>query len=131
MSKARIVQSFSLATLFSMVAFGLSIPLPAKAQSLRDCVVKYQRDYGVSADEALRQCRRYGEESPGENRGQCISRATQTFSKGYNSAPAADKAGSFCLNGGNSSCLAESFTVFSKGYNSAPAADKASEACRR
>jgi hypothetical protein len=35
MSNAKIVKSFSLATLFSVVVFGFSIPLPAKAQSLQ------------------------------------------------------------------------------------------------
>ena len=64
MSKAKIVLSFSLTTLLSSVAFGFFAPLSVKAQSLRDCVLKYQRDYGVSADEAIRQCRLYGGEFP-------------------------------------------------------------------
>jgi hypothetical protein len=74
-SKAILVQSYSMATLFSAVVLMFSIPLTARAQSLRDCVFKYQRDFGVSADEALRQCRRYGEESPAprsEERADCL-----------------------------------------------------------
>ena len=126
MSK-KIVQSFSLATLLSAVAFGFSIPLPARAQSLRDCVVKYQRDYGISADEALRQCRRFGEESPRENRGACINSSTQGFTLGNYNNPAGE-ASDFCVKGGNSSCLAQSFEVFKRGNYNNPAGE-ASDFC--
>ena len=127
MSKAKIVQSFSLATLFSIVAFGFSIPLPAKAQSLRDCVVKYQSDYGVSADEALRQCRLYGEESQQENRGACINSSTQVFQRAGVYDPSG-KASNFCVKGGKSSCLAQSYGVF-KGAGVYDPSGKASNFC--
>ena len=67
-----------------------------------------------------------------ESKGQCISAATETFSKLWgNSSTTAQKAQDFCSRGGDSSCLAQSYETFSKTWgNSSTTAQKAAEYCR-
>jgi hypothetical protein len=47
---------FPFLTLASIGSLGLSV----QAQSLEECIVSYRDRLGLSADEAIRQCRRFG-----------------------------------------------------------------------
>ena len=54
----------SLTALLSVSSLGWVVSEPVSAETLRECVSRYQRDYGISADEAIRQCRKYDLEQP-------------------------------------------------------------------
>jgi hypothetical protein len=104
MSKTKIVQSFSLATLFLGVAFGSLIPLPARALSLTDCVDKYKREYGWSSETANNFCVKGG--TPG-----CLARAYELFHQDNVNDPRG-QARDFCLRSGNGACLTQSYAAF-------------------
>jgi hypothetical protein len=88
-----------------------SMGLSARAQGMDSCISAYRDRYGVSADEAIRQCRRFGmpQDLSGRSDGECLAEASRSFGNVY-------MARDFCKQGGDANCLAAASRSFGNVY---------------
>jgi hypothetical protein len=88
-----------------------SMGVSARAQGMDSCISAYRDRYGVSADEAIRQCRRFGmpQDLRGRSDGECLAEASRSFGNVY-------MARDFCKQGGDANCLAGASRSFGNVY---------------
>jgi hypothetical protein len=80
-SAKRVISFIPLAAYLSLVLIGA----PSRSQAMDECISFYRNRYGVSADEAIRQCRTYGMPPTGsaENNSAAIAeKCYQRFTNG-------------------------------------------------
>ncbi len=108
----------------------LSIKSVSAQNELTPCINWAVNTYEISQDLAHIECQKYLLSiNRQKSRPNCISIANQVFSRAFYTEEAANKASSFCTNGGKARCIAQMYQQYLTDFHRKEAATKAESDC--
>lgn len=116
--------------LLTSTASVLPIKSVVAEDELSPCINWAVKTYGISTNLAYIECQKYLLNiNRKKSRPNCTALANQVFSKAFYTEEAANKASSFCRNGGKARCITKMYQEYFTAFNRKEAANKAASDC--